>query len=667
VILNKSQSRAVFWLDLVLLLGVVGFLGAWGGTPFYHPDTILEKALRTLAQGGNPRFFNYPALMLYLDGAAFQGWFGLLQANGLVSSGVTPLDWYLAAIQPGSGISLPVFAPGHLVNLVFSLLGAACTYLTAYRLARSRAAALAAGLLLATCLLWATDAHYLTVDTALAGLGMATMAVALVFTGPHAVSPRPALPANRRPGVDPARKAELERFYRFLDSADRPVPPQSPPAPAGEPPAGNKPDAKSHPLLDQTLKVFRNLQGLISPGGLLPPGDTPDPAPVDEPGRRPLRLWQLVVLAVLAGLTAAAKYNGALVLLSVAAFSFGNYRSKERWVYTMLGVCLLAFAVFLAANPFIVQDPDRFAADFQYEVDHSRRGHPGFTTDVAWLFHLQTTLPLAYGWLALALAAGGGVWLALTRRLSGSAKWGFYLYPLAGFLVVGSSHLAFQRYVIPFLPFIAILAALALAALVRQLRRTVPRLPWQVGSGLAVLLFLAAALPNLRNVLQSDWLLTQTDTRASFVQVMLDSRLDRTGYPGFAGQYMDVFFGYRYRGAQGDANRAAILVMDSFSHDRWLYDATTPLEIRRSRFAGGSAIQWTPYTLPKEQVPVSPQSIYSPYLPDLYARSAPGPFIEIYLTDEALARAVMASCQKFSAPCARLPAERGYYYREVMQ
>ncbi len=58
-----------------------------------------------------------------------------------------------------------MFELGQAITLFFSLLGVACTCWAARRLARSRAAGLAAGLLLATCLLWATDAHYLTVDT----------------------------------------------------------------------------------------------------------------------------------------------------------------------------------------------------------------------------------------------------------------------------------------------------------------------------------------------------------------------------------------------------------------------------------------------------------------------------------------------------------------------
>jgi hypothetical protein len=660
---GRGRGRAVFLLDLALLLGVAAFLGWWGGTPFYHPDTILEKALRTLAQGGNPHFFNYPALMLYLNGAAFQGWFGLLQAAGQVPAGATPLDWYLAVIQPGAGAGLPVFAPGHLVNLAFSLLGVACTYLAAYCLARSRAAAQAAGLLLATCLLWASDAHFITVDTALAALGMATVALALHFTGPHDVRPRPAAEVVKNKLDDQERKAEMEQYYRFMGGR-QPKTGWPARAPAEQVCRPTEALAASEPGAAETLSVASE------PGAAETPPAASEPGPAAEapaPERRPLFWWQLLVLAVLAGLTAAAKYNGALVLLSVAAFSYGNYRSKERWAYTMLGVCLLAFAVFLAANPFIVQDTNRFAADFQYEMDHTRRGHPGFSTDAAWLFHLGTSLPAAYGWLALGLAAGGAAWLALTRRLSGSAKWGLGLYPLAGFLVIGGSRLAFQRYTIPLLPFIAILAALGLAALVGRLRRSIPRLPRQASGGLALALLLAAALPNLRNVVQSDWLLTQVDTRAYFVRVMLDSGLALTSRPGFAGQYTDLFFGYRYKGGQSEANRAEILVMDSFSHDRWLYDATTPLRVERARFAGGAAIQITPFSLPKEQVPVSPQSIYSPYLPDLYLRAAPGPFIEVYLPDDGLAQAVMDSCVKYGAPCTRLPAAQGYYYQQVMR
>ncbi len=591
-----AAARRFIWLDLALLAVLALLLGIYGGPSTYHPDSVLEKALRTLDQGGNPRFFNYPALVLYLNGYLYQGWLGLLKSSGVLHGVVSPLAWYLYAVRPGSAVDLPVFGPGQAITLFFSLLGSASTYLAAYRLTRSRAAALAAGLLLVTCLLWATDAHYLTVDTPMTGLGMATVALTLVFI------PR-----------------------------------------KGEPP-------------------------------------------------KALRIWQVIVLGVLGGLTAAAKYNGALVLLAPAIAMFLQYRSKWQWYGHVMLMTAIAGVVFFTANPYILQDSNTFWRDFEYELNHARVGHPGFTTSQAWLFHLQTTLPLAYGWVALALAAGGMLWLLWTRTLSWAEKLGLLMFPMAEFWVVGSSHLAFQRYAIPLLPLVAILAALALHAFTTWVRQGAPRLHlaafsrrsaeaagsrrsaeaadsrWSVvGAVLAGMVLAAAVLPNVRNGIQSDELLSRIDTRAYLDVIVREVGLDSSSTPGFAGMYTDRYFNQRFKSSQGDANRASIIVMDSFSHDRWIYDPTTPLTIRRNDFEGYEVIQLSPFTLPKASVPISAHSIYSPYLPDLYDRSLPGPFIEIYLRDSRLAGSLMDACRKYGAPCARLAAQDGYYYQAVFK
>lgn len=559
---SKQFHRWGILIDLVLLSGITLFVGAWGGTPFYHPDTLIEKALRTLAQGGDPKFFNYPALMLYLNAYVYQGWLAILHANGVLHGAIVPLDWYLATIRSGV-VDLPIFAPGHILTLSFSLLGVLSTYLANYRLTRSRVAALGAGLILATCLLWATDAHYITVDTPLAALGIVTVALSLCFTAP-------------------------------------------------------------------------------------------------------LRIWQIVLLGVLAGLTAAAKYNGALVLLAIAAATFLTYPNRWQWLKHMIGVGLVALVVFFATNPYILINSQKFWQDFQYELEHTRRGHAGYTTDQAGWFHLQTSLFLAFGWLPLLLAAAGAVWLVLTRRISWAYKAGFLIYPMVGYGVIANSHLAFQRYMLPFLPFIAILAALALYALVVEVSQRLPhwRRPVIV---LGCVLFLASTLPNLRNVNQSDWLLTQPDIRTDFIRIVQASGLAQTRLPGFAGMYTDLYFNYRFKGTQDAANKASVLVLDSFSHDRWIYEPNTRLTIYRKNYVGSSVIQLSPYIRPKADVPLSAQSLYSPYLPDLYDRVLPGPYIEIYLKDSAQIDAILAACRLLNVNCVLQPAEQGYYFEKIMK
>ncbi len=95
--MNKFiAGRRLAWLDVALLCALALLLGAYGGPSVYHPDSVLEKALRTLDQGGNPHFFNYPALVLYLYGYLYQGWLGL--------QGITdPLAWVPGGDHPRRG------------------------------------------------------------------------------------------------------------------------------------------------------------------------------------------------------------------------------------------------------------------------------------------------------------------------------------------------------------------------------------------------------------------------------------------------------------------------------------------------------------------------------------------------------------------------------------
>ncbi len=445
----------------------------------------------------------------------------------------------------------------------------ACTCWAARRLARSRAAGLAAGLLLATCLLWATDAHYLTVDTPMTGLGMAVVALTLVFI----------------PGKGEKREG--------------------------------------------------------------------------------MRLWQVVLLGVLGGLSAAAKYNGALALLAPALSSFFWYRNKWQWYgHVLLRGPWRGRSLWLPTP--ISGRIRRLSGGISNTNSTFAPGAPGFTTDQGWWFP-PGHHPAAG--LRLAGAGPGGGWNGLAAgdaRPALGRKAGPAGFSLAELWVVGGSHLAFQRYALPLLPLVAILAALGLHAFIRAVSQRFPRLGLAAAL-LAGVALAAAVLPNAAHAVRSDELLAGADTREILDVIVRRVGLDSPSVPGFAGNYTNRYFDLRFMGEQGDANRAAIFVLDSFSHDRWVYDLTTRLTIRRAALAGGQVLQISPYTLPKESVPLAPQSIYSPYLPDLYARDLAGPYIEIYLRDGDLAARLLAACADIGAPCALRAAAEGYYYRQVMK
>ena len=116
-----------------------------------------------------------------------------------------------------------------------------------------------------------------------------------------------------------------------------------------------------------------------------------------------------------------------------------------------------------------------------------------------------------------------------------------------------------------------------------------------------------------------------------------------------------------------------MILFDSFIHDRLVYadlatDTTMEfglhdpnLEQPLSGYENMVVVQVSPYSGDKADVPFSPESYYSPFLPDLHHRTQRGPFIEIYLRDHDFASAVADACTKRGQRCLLTTGDRGYY------
>lgn len=110
-------------------------------------------------------------------------------------------------------------------------------------------------------------------------------------------------------------------------------------------------------------------------------------------------------------------------------------------------------------------------------------------------------------------------------------------------------------------------------------------------------------------------------------------------------------------------NQATIFVLDSFSHDRLIYEQPSRLKFDRAHLHSEyTVVQLSPFSRAKREVPFSPESLYAPYPPDIFDRTLPGPFIELYLRDEARARAAAEACWASGVACLRLPAKEGYFF-----
>ena len=558
--------------DLVVLVILAAVLGSLGGPPHSHPDHLGRKALDVLENGGNPRFFRYPGLMIYLNAFVLAAVFEGMSVLGLAEGSHTVRGFY------ESHRSL-LDALGPLITLVFSAAGVVLTYLVTLRIVRDRAFAFIAAFYLLTSILWIADAHFATVDVPLAALALAAVCFTLRFTA-----------------------------------------------------AGTA-----------------------------------------------LTLGQTVVLGLWVGLAAAAKYPGALAAVAVAGSTWACYRRRRRlWILHGLAAGSVALAVFLAANPFLLAERDTFRADFIAELRHARTGHFGYFTAQGWLFHLDESLVNALGLPVLVLALAGLCRLVASRAIMPAAKWAVLLFPLAAYALIGSSHLAFQRYVLPVLPFVAVLAGVGahagwLLARARNLFRSERAARWTICA-----LALAAALPNAVTVVRHDLILLEEDTRSILSRVVRAADLEWEATRVFVRSYVSRPFPKDGRLATlkslGEA-RADLIVLDSFNHDRFLYALDGQgRQDKKPVLAGALAgqdlgrahlVAISPFTRPKSEVPFSPKSLYSPYPPDLSLRRAPGPFIEIYCRDRAVADRLLWACEELGVPCERGRGDGGYYFQAL--
>ncbi len=155
------------------------------------------------------------------------------------------------------------------------------------------------------------------------------------------------------------------------------------------------------------------------------------------------------------------------------------------------------------------------ATYFEYALREARAGEAGgfglwqIDTVSGWEFYLKTLL---YGLDAVLVILGvvglvRRMVLAVTRRELTSTL--LIAFPLVYFVVMGSTQHYFARYALPLIPFMAVGSAEAVIVVRDWLVTKNQLLAWITT---ALLVSVALILP-LRQSVQHDWLLTQTDTR----------------------------------------------------------------------------------------------------------------------------------------------------------
>lgn len=98
---------------------------------------------------------------------------------------------------------------------------------------------------------------------------------------------------------------------------------------------------------------------------------------------------------------------------------------------------------------------------------------------------------------------------------------------------------------------------------------------------------------------------------------------------------------------------------------QYIYDRFVKAKVNFTKFADGKVFAITPFDAPREVVPFSPGSLYTPMAPDLRFRVRPGPYAELYVPNDRRARTVRTLLLRLGIEHQERAARKGFYYRSL--
>jgi len=211
------------------------------------------------------------------------------------------------------------------------------------------------------------------------------------------------------------------------------------------------------------------------------------------------------------GLAAATKYTGGVTivcLLAAAACDGAGGAALIALRRTALAL-LASVLAFVLANPYSVLDFSAFQAGIATQQSLAGGGAPvklGTMSSSGTAYYLWT-LTWGLGWAPSLAAVGGGVLLAVRRRLTMALV--LIPTPIAFIIFMGDQQRFFGRWLLPIFPIVSLLGAYGTVEFVRWLVRTrhVPRL---AASAVAVAVLLSQGLAS---AIHNDSVLSRPDTR----------------------------------------------------------------------------------------------------------------------------------------------------------
>lgn len=348
-----------------------------------------------------------------------------------------------------------------------------------------------------------------------------------------------------------------------------------------------------------------------------------------------------VLAGIAGGLATSTKYNALGVGVPFAlAYVLRAAREKSIWtglkreaIPALAFVAALACA-FFATSPYTLIEPRRFLQDLLEPGQMLASAFAGIALR-GWFQYARVTMPAALGW-PIYLAGVAGVAWSLARQFKAAAI--VFAFPVAYYVVAGSGHTAFARYIIPVLPFLAIGAAWFLVAAIRGI------LPRRLSALEGPVIFVAACVfvfPSARNAVALDRILTRPDTRLAAARV-----LSRTIAPGSLVYHSGDPYGRVPFDMQGlelsvatcDYDEAAGRFTPDGARPDWIILQRSPLVAYSHVPAGVERIVREEYDAAAVFSPgnTSPRAVYDQqdafFLPlaGLDGTLSPGPRIEVY-------------------------------------
>jgi hypothetical protein len=250
---------------------------------------------------------------------------------------------------------------------------------------------------------------------------------------------------------------------------------------------------------------------------------------------------RILLAAVFAGLTCAAKYPGGLFLLPVllAVWLFDKtYSQMERFKLALF--CLLAFFLaFLVVTPGAVLLPINFIHDVDYQMSHYKFMGHGPNSVLTGLPHLAMMLEYfiysalsPYAGINIALIACACLGMAFLWRASPRAFAVIASGPLIYVAYFTTQRVMIARNYLVVLPFLAVFAGCGLAGLAALTTKKIPRTAGLAAACALVLAFVLAMAAGYRFIWQTSWEMWQREALnpVAGLTAYLDANKSKTFY-----------------------------------------------------------------------------------------------------------------------------------------